>query len=78
MNYYELVYMSYDGDFYNQEMSWTIQTNKTYDEMQEYVHDLNIKFKEENDDHPFFYINETWVYKQLPTYEDLLDDLREL
>ena len=78
MNYYELVFMSYDGDSYIQETSWIIETNKTYDEMQDYVHDLNIKFKEEYDEHPFFYINETWVYKQLPTYDELLDDLKEL
>lgn len=78
MRYYELVFIGFDGDSYNQEMSWTIETNKTYDEMQDYVHDLNIKFKEEIDEHPFFYVNETWVYKQLPTYDELLDDLKEL
>ena len=77
MNYYELIYMSYDGDFYNQEKSWTIETNKTYDEMLEYMHELNKEYKK-IDEHGFFYINETWIYKQIPTYEDLLDDLREL
>ena len=77
MNYYELIYMSYDGDFYNQEKSWTIETNKTYDEMLEYMHELNKEYKK-IDEYGFFYINETWIYKQIPTYEDLLNDLREL
>ena len=30
------------------------------------------------DEHGFFYINETWIYKQLPTYDELLNDLKEL
>ena len=79
---YELCFMGYHQDelesFYMQETSWQIRTNKTYEEMVEYVNNLNLYYQAKYHSQSFFDFNQMDVLDGCPDFERLEYDLKEL
>lgn len=79
---YELCFIGYHQDelesFYMQETSWQIRTNKTYEEMAEYVNNLNLHYQAKYHNQSFFDFNQMDVLDGCPNFEKLEYDLKEL
>lgn len=65
-------------NYYMQETSWQIRTNKTYDEMVEYVKNLNLYYQAKYHSQSFFDFNQMDVLDGCPDFEKLEHDLKEL
>ena len=79
MNYYELAFVGFDGEDYNLEKSWLLKTERTYEEMLDYVHNLNKQHKHKYCNSKSYYIfNVKEVFDTLPTNDLLEEYLREL
>ena len=79
MNYYEITFIGYDGECYNAETSWIIRSKKSYDEMMEYVHDVNNEFRNKYpESRSFFTLKERDVLRGCPNFGRLFNDLKEL
>ena len=74
MRYFKLVFMSFDGEFYNMETEWIFKSDLSDIELQEYIYELNEK-KGENS---FFFFNEINVLDELPDCDTIINDLEEL
>ena len=79
MNCYELAFIGFDGDCYNIETTWLIRTTKTYNDMLDYVDNINKQFR---DMYPntksYFVFNEEELFNDDLTFDKILEDLKEL
>ena len=79
---YELCFMGYYQDeienYFMQETSWQIRTDKTYEEMAEYVNNLNIEYQAKHNNQSFFTFNQVEVLNECPSFFRLECDLKEL
>ncbi len=79
MNYYELAFIGFDGDCYNVETSWLINTDKDFNEMQGYVININKDFQAKYPEtKSYFVLSEEHVLNKPPTLDLLIEDLKEL
>ena len=79
MNYYELVFIGFDGDCYCPETNWLIKTERTYDEMQDYVDTINKVFRSKYpDSKSYFIFDEEEALDGCPSFGKLENDLRDL
>ncbi len=74
---YELIFMGYDGECYTPETSWTVKSNNNHEEMQDYVHKINKLFQKDGAK-SFFYFRVIDILDGLPSYEALINDLKDL
>ena len=79
MNYYEITFIGYDGESYIAETSWLVRSKESYDEMMNYIHDINNKFRcKYPESKSFFTLKERDVLRGRPEFGRLLNDLKEL
>ena len=79
---YELCFMGHYQDevenYFMQETSWQIRTNKNYEEMTTYVNNLNRHYQSKYNNQSFFTFNQIDVLDECPSFTKIECDLKEL